>query len=171
MELKEILAQKDIAKKSFVADMEKRAPLVGIDLSEVADDEMELWHEVAQGVSALGVPVVAFIAKGKTAPWKLPLLTPQERDGMSTYMPVDIIVLPSPSKRSQAFQNATVPVCERADDTHDFDPIKEAGNGFFYQNKNKWEIFAAIVRALETFRFPYDWKNVQKEGYRKVSLL
>ena len=29
---------------------------------------------------------------------------------------------------------------------------------------NPWSAFAALVRANENFRFPYDWKNIQKSA-------
>lgn len=43
-----------------------------------------------------------------------------------------------------------------------FDPIEEKGNGFVYEPKNSWSLFAAFVRAAETYRFPYDWQNIVK---------
>lgn len=43
-----------------------------------------------------------------------------------------------------------------------FDPIEERGNGFVYESKNPWSLFAAFVRAAETYRFPYDWQNIVK---------
>ena len=38
------------------------------------------------------------------------------------------------------------------------------GNGFVYDNENVWGIFAGVVRALETFKFPYDWKHIVRVG-------
>lgn len=40
----------------------------------------------------------------------------------------------------------------------DYNPNTEKGNSFVYRSINQWEIFAAVVRAIETFKFPYDWK-------------
>jgi hypothetical protein len=42
----------------------------------------------------------------------------------------------------------------------DYNPNTESGNSFVYKNTNEWEIFAAVVRALETYKFPYDWKFI-----------
>lgn len=50
-----------------------------------------------------------------------------------------------------------VPVAEKGVST--FDPIEEKGNGFLF-HQNAWSLFAALVRAQETYRFPYDWDNV-----------
>lgn len=42
-----------------------------------------------------------------------------------------------------------------------FNPIEERGCCFTFKEFNQWTIFAAVIRALETYRFPYDWKNVK----------
>lgn len=42
----------------------------------------------------------------------------------------------------------------------DYNPNLESGNSFVFKNANEWEVFAAIVRALETYKFPYDWKFI-----------
>ena len=44
----------------------------------------------------------------------------------------------------------------------EFDPIAENGCAFYYQRKNPWHIYAAIVRASENFRFSYDWEQIIK---------
>ncbi len=44
----------------------------------------------------------------------------------------------------------------------DYNPNQESGNGFLFRNSDPWSAFAAIVRANENFRFPYDWKTIQK---------
>lgn len=46
------------------------------------------------------------------------------------------------------------------DGTEEYNPLQEKGNGFFFKNPTKWEIFATIVRAIETYQFPYDWENL-----------
>jgi starch synthase len=46
----------------------------------------------------------------------------------------------------------------------DYNPNQETGHGFLYQRGNLWAAFAAIVRARESFRFPYDWKTIQKSA-------
>jgi hypothetical protein len=48
-----------------------------------------------------------------------------------------------------------------------YHPNDETGNSFTYTDKNPWGVFAAIVRACETFRFPYDWQHIIR-GILKV---
>lgn len=44
----------------------------------------------------------------------------------------------------------------------DFNPMKWEGNSFLYQEENKWNIFATLVKYLENYKFPYDNKNLVK---------
>jgi glycogen synthase len=41
-----------------------------------------------------------------------------------------------------------------------YHPNDETGNAFTYATINPWEVFTAMVRAIETYRFPYDWQNI-----------
>ncbi|KKP37816.1 MAG: hypothetical protein UR28_C0026G0022 [Candidatus Peregrinibacteria bacterium GW2011_GWF2_33_10] len=41
-----------------------------------------------------------------------------------------------------------------------FMAVEEAGNSFLFENWNNWEVFAALVRCLENYQFPYDWSNI-----------
>lgn len=44
----------------------------------------------------------------------------------------------------------------------EFNPIKNEGNTFFYDQNNSWSIFYSIVRYLENYKFPFDNKNLVK---------
>lgn len=62
---------------------------------------------------------------------------------------------------NKAWKKGVVPVVQAFDGSIvDYDPNTESGNSFVYNSKNYWEIFAAIVRACETYKFPYDWKSI-----------
>ncbi len=50
----------------------------------------------------------------------------------------------------------------------DYNPNTESGNSFVYKSLNHWEIFAAIVRACETYKFPYDWKFIVRSCMKTV---
>lgn len=60
-----------------------------------------------------------------------------------------------------ALKNGCVPISKLdGETTANYNPLQEKGNGFYFKNPTKWEMFAAIVRALETYQFPYDWENL-----------
>ena len=42
-------------------------------------------------------------------------------------------------------------------------PNEETGNAFLFNKKDLWSVFAAIVRALETHKFPYDWNHIIRQ--------
>ncbi|MCC6643893.1 hypothetical protein IT411_04030 [Candidatus Peregrinibacteria bacterium] len=47
-----------------------------------------------------------------------------------------------------------------------YHPNTERGNSFTYANKDLWSIFAALVRALETYKFPYDWQHIVRKIFK-----
>lgn len=57
-----------------------------------------------------------------------------------------------------------VPVSPASSTLVNYDPNQEAGNAFTYDQLTHWHCFAAAVRALETYRFPYDFKTIQKNA-------
>lgn len=46
-----------------------------------------------------------------------------------------------------------------------YKPNEETGNAFLFNRKDLWSVFAAVVRALETFKFPYDWNHIVRKIY------
>lgn len=63
----------------------------------------------------------------------------------------------------------TVPLCPPTKSIKTYDPNQESGEGFLYDKETVWHAFAAIVRALETYRFPYDWKTIQKSCMERAA--
>ncbi len=51
-----------------------------------------------------------------------------------------------------------------ADTVQEYDPSTGQGNGFVFTNYDPWEFFAAIVRALELYRFKDIWRTLQRRG-------
>lgn len=51
-----------------------------------------------------------------------------------------------------------------ADTVQEYDPRTGEGNGFSFANYDPWELFAAIVRALELYRFTDIWRTLQRRG-------
>ncbi len=62
----------------------------------------------------------------------------------------------------ECLQHGVVPVSPASSVLTNYDPNQEAGNAFTYDQLTHWHCFAAAVRAVETYRFPYDWKTIQK---------
>ncbi|ALM09963.1 MAG TPA: hypothetical protein DEB30_02870 [Candidatus Peribacter riflensis] len=65
-------------------------------------------------------------------------------------------------------QYGVVPVAPECKGLEDYNPVQETGNAFLAGAETPWLIFAALVRALETFKFPFDWRTIQRHGMESV---
>lgn len=75
---------------------------------------------------------------------------------------------PEKSELELVLRYGVVPVSLPGVKLDNYNPIQEAGNAFIYENATSWQCFAAIVRALETFKFPYDWRTIQRHAMESV---
>jgi starch synthase len=57
----------------------------------------------------------------------------------------------------------TVPVSFAGKGVKNYDPNQEAGNAFTFEKATVWCAYAAVVRAIETLRFPFDWRTIQRQ--------
>jgi starch synthase len=57
-----------------------------------------------------------------------------------------------------------VPLSIQSDALEDYDPVQESGNSFSFAEANPWLCFASLVRAMETYKLPYDWRTIVKHG-------
>lgn len=96
----------------------------------------------------------------------MPFVVKSTLDSSDDVKRADIMIFfkDDPKLYELAFQNLCVPVAPRSSkSTKDYNAVLESGNGFYFQPENKWEVFAALIRACETFQFPYDWENLLRE--------
>lgn len=63
----------------------------------------------------------------------------------------------------------TIPVCPANKILTSYDPNQESGEAFVFEKMSPWLCFAAVVRALETYRFPFDWRTIQKHCMEKMA--
>ena len=87
----------------------------------------------------------------------------------------DIFLMPSrfePCGSSQmvAMRYGSVPVVRStgglADTVKDFDPTTGEGNGFTFEKYSGMMLFAAVVRALETYKYGNVWRRLMETGMR-----
>ncbi len=62
----------------------------------------------------------------------------------------------------QCLAYGVVPLAPAVCRIPDYNPNQESGEAFIYESPSVWHVFAAVVRALETFKFPYDWRTIQR---------
>lgn len=61
-------------------------------------------------------------------------------------------------------ESAIVPVSPPCSILENYDPVQESGNAFLYEGPGAWQCFAALVRAIETYKLPFDWRTIQRNG-------
>ena len=72
---------------------------------------------------------------------------------------------PSRTLIKAAVEHGAVPIISaEVDYLKNYTGPTENGNSFKFQEMNSWQMYAAIVRALENFGFPYDWQNIIKSA-------
>ncbi len=62
----------------------------------------------------------------------------------------------------------TVPISLPNEILENYNPVQESGNAFVYESANAWQCFSALVRALETCKFPYDWRTIQRHAIESM---
>ncbi len=89
------------------------------------------------------------------------------------YAGSDMLLMPSrvePCGTNQliAMRYGNVPIVRAtgglADTVRDFDPRTDQGTGFAFAEPDPWSLFAAVVRALETFKHRDSWQGLQRRG-------
>lgn len=67
-----------------------------------------------------------------------------------------------------ALQYGVVPVSPAHEVLDNYNPVQETGNAFVFDKLTQWHCFASLVRALENFKFPYDWRLIQRHAMETV---
>lgn len=65
------------------------------------------------------------------------------------------------SEMEKALNYGVIPISTPNELLSDYNAVQEEGNAFIYQQGSPWGFFAALVRTLENFKFPYDWRSIQ----------
>jgi len=160
-------------------------PLIAM-ISRLADQKgFDLIAQIAQPLLAQGIQLVVlgigdqhyhelFQNLAARYPEQVAIfLTFNSELAQSIYAGSDMFLMPSrfePCGLGQliAMRYGSVPIVHSvgglADTVEEYDPRTGEGNGFAFTNYDPWELFAAIVRALELFRFKDLWRTLQRRG-------
>ncbi len=136
----------------------------------------KLLEDVMPGLLSLPIQIVV-VGKGSTAfgayftklakekSHKVGIITNDTKaiEQALTASDMALFCIPSDNEMLQdCLAHGVVPVSPASNMLTNYDPNQEAGNAFTYDQLTLWHCFAAAVRAVETYRFPYDWKTIQK---------
>ncbi len=130
-------------------------------LDKRAENKHQHYHEMFQNLAARYPEQVAIF------------LTFNTELAQCIYAGSDMFLMPSrfePCGLGQliAMRYGSVPIVHSvgglADTVQEYNPRTGEGNGFAFTNYDPWELFAAIVRALEVYRFNDIWLTLQQRG-------
>jgi hypothetical protein len=164
-----LIKKKKSAKKTFADKyaLSDKDALLGIILDhELSGEEEERIKNLLEATRNLSVQVV-LLADHQPAIklHKTELFLEYSRQNRTKLLEAaDMALSFSFNDVEEMLLNGTIPITSKREEIANYNPNRETGNGFIYSKDNDWSIFAAIVRATETFRFPYDWNNIVRQG-------
>ncbi len=139
----------------------------------------ELFKELLPGLLTLPVELLVvgkgsasygslFTKLAKDHGHRVHIVSDTEESLRSMYTASDIaLFLSDPSHCKElalSLAAGIVPCSLPCDLLSDYDPVQESGNAFLFQTENPWQCHAALVRAIETYKLPFDWKTIQRHG-------
>lgn len=113
--------------------------------------------------------VTVILADKKECPASYHLVVPvSEKAVHRLWASADLILLPPNTADAlveSCFRYGLIPIVpEELNLVMDYDPTLEKGNAFTYKTDTVWQIYAALIRALETHKLSFDWQRIQKNG-------
>lgn len=163
--ISELFTIKKEVKLNFCDDfgLNSQKPLIGIFLDkDLSSKEEKILMNFLKGMPVLSATVV-ILADGEyeRVSRNNVKVIPYNRENRQKLMEgADMAVSFEFNDVEEMLICGTVPISNKRKEMQDYNPNTETGNGFVYGVENEWAIFAAVVRAIETFKFPYDWKHL-----------
>jgi len=168
-----LLTKKREAKKDFVKafSLSAKKPLIGIFLdSELPKKTEARLKTFLYGSGALDVSLV-MLADSNLESIKnsdVKILPYGRKNRQALLEAADMALTFKFSDVEEMLLHGVVPIAPSRSELKNYDPNHETGNSFIYDKEDPWAIFAALVRARETFRFSYDWKHIVSQGLDSV---
>jgi hypothetical protein len=180
-QLSDFIKNKKAAKQEMCSSLslDCKLPLIGLVIdNELTEDDCLVIEQLLEGSTALDVEIVVLadtnldsfsFAHVHHVPYS-------EKNRERLMKAADMMVALPHNDIEEWLFNGVVPITNLRDGLLNYSPTKETGNSFVYEGASgksrgeadHWKIFAAIVRALETYKFPYDWKHIIGSGVRSV---
>jgi starch synthase len=164
------------ARMPVIGMISRLADQKGLDLIDMIVEPLLNSHDAQIVIVGTGEQRYHERLKGLRArfPERLALfLTFNEALTHKVYAGSDMFLMPSrfePCGLGQmvALRYGTIPVVRAtgglADTVHDYDRSSDVGNGFVFDEYNSYELYGAIVRALDAYRDPAAWLQIQSNA-------
>lgn len=168
-----LISKKRLAKKNLsdVVSFNYKKPLVGVFLdTKLTKKDEETLKGLFDGVANLGLEMVV-VADTNLDFFKnngVKILPYSRKNRKLLLEASDMALSFSFNDVHEMFLYGIVPVTGERPEVKNYDPTHETGNSFVYNKENTWSVFAALVRALETYKFPYDWKSIVRSAIDSI---
>ncbi len=177
---KKTIANKEKNKVAFCQDYgltyDKKVPIVCLTFPLTDKNNVEMIQDIMNGLLEQPLEIVltgvgtekfqkVFTELVEKNPNKITVVDGDEETKRKIYAASDIVLVSSDTEEcieeaKNAMAYGCIPILPPVDFAEDYDPIAEKGSAFVYKKDSPWSLFANVVRAMENFRFPYDWKNI-----------
>jgi hypothetical protein len=162
------MAKDDLSKKlSLSSKKPLLAMIVDRELPSATEEKIKIFLE---GASSLDLEIV-ILADSNMAFFsgqKIKILPYSRVNRKNILEASDMALTFDFSDIEEMLIHGIVPISLTRNGIADYNPNEETGNSFIYKKEDPWHIFAAIVRAIETYKFPYDWKHIVRTGISSV---
>ena len=171
----QFLSLKKQYKKDFLKELglKEAKPLVAIVLDhELSAKENALLQKIFEAVSHIKANFVLVCDHHDTlkATKNVIPLSYSQANRKKTLEASDMAIVFPFNDVQEMLLHGTIPITSLRPEVADYNPNRETGNSFIFTDQNQWAIFAALVRAVETFKFPYDWNHIVRQGLKSVSI-
>lgn len=161
---------------------EPKQPIVCIPTAISESMGGKLLDEVLQGLLELPIGIVIlgkgskkygdlFTKLSKDSGHRIGILPDDEESVRRMIAGSDIALFCTDKPRDMlelTLRYGCIPVAAKSDLLQNYNPAQEVGNAFVFEESTGWQCFAALVRALETFKFPYDWRTIQRHAIESM---
>jgi len=162
--------------EEFNLPYEKKVPLLIMTYAQTEQNGSDVLEFTIEGIMEHDVELALLAVGTQKAqkmlnsiadkyPKKVAIIPDEEGNRNKMLAAGNILLVPKDSEEcikeaEKAMAYGTLPVIPQTEFVEDYNPIQEKGNAFVMQQVSPWSFFSALVRAIENFKFPYDWKNL-----------
>jgi len=166
--------------QDFNLNYDKKIPLLCLTFPLTEKNNLDILQNIINGILEQKVTLALtgigtkkfqdFFEKiAKQNPKKIAIISDNDENKRKIYSASDIFLCTKASKEclvemENAMNYGVIPITPQCNIVNNYNSQKEEGNAFIYNDKSTWSFFAGLIRALENFKFPYDWKNIQNNA-------
>lgn len=136
------------------------------------EEDVERFVSMVDGLEAMKIPVILFWHGMKKLPVtnfpeQIRVVSSHDAHYDAMWQACDAVYCFASDDLIKSGASGCVPIAPKSlKGVENYNPITEKGNAFVYETMSPWVMFSAAVRALETYKFPFDWKGIVRNAKR-----